>query len=102
MIRGKRILINLLLPAPIGLAFVYGLAWVNMRRLGFPITLHIPTREDALEGLAIIIFAYLFAIIPSILFTVAMEWLYRKRGVAPISGKALLYSTFGAAHPRRS
>lgn len=104
MTRWKRILINLLLPAPIGLVFVYGLAWVNLRRQGFPMTGHIPTREDAREGLGILIFAYLFAIIPSILFTLAMEWLYKRRSFNPGSGTAVSASTLGGtlsalAHP---
>jgi hypothetical protein len=95
MTRWKRILVNLLLPAPIGLVYTFGIIWLSLASRGTLGPISLPTRQSVLEGLAILAVAYLFAILPSILFTVAMEWLYRKKSVAPSSGKALLYSTIG-------
>ena len=89
-----RITLNLLLPAPLGLVYVYGIAAANDLRQGLPTGIGLHARELA-ELLAMIFVAYCFAIIPSALFAGGMEYLYRRRNVAPRSRAAVLASTAG-------
>jgi hypothetical protein len=93
----KRICSNLLLPPPIGLAYVVVFVWAYEARKGLRGPLHIPVRQDMLEGAVIVLMAYVIAIVPSAVFTAALEFLYRRRGLSTQSGKALVYSAIGGA-----
>ena len=90
-----RIALNLLLP---GLIAGGGIG--SLIALGAVLdTAHTTTHQspaelldDALGIGAIILYATAFTILPAAISTGVLEWLYRKRGLSPASGRAVLIS----------
>jgi len=94
MRRWKRICMNMLLPSLVaaGILIAVGAFSEITDKKG-----HMDVTQDAGVAVLILIFSYVYAIIPSVIFTGAMEWLYRKKGLRPSSMKAVGASTLCGA-----
>lgn len=90
----KRICINLLLPAPVAGTVFFGYFYFTNRHDG---TGTINLSELAFAVSYFIGLSYCFAIIPSAVFTAAMEGLYRIKHFSPASWTAVLISAAGGA-----
>ncbi len=94
MRRWKRICMNMLLPSLVaaGILIAVGAFSEITDKKG-----HMDVTQDAGVAVLVLIFSYVYAIIPSVIFTGAMEWLYRKKGLRPSSMKAVGASTLCGA-----
>jgi len=88
--RWKRICLNLLLPSVVaaGILISVGAFSEILDKKG-----HMDLAQDAGVALLVLIFSFVYAIIPSAIFMGVMEWLYQTRGLKSSSMKAVGVST---------
>jgi ligand-binding SRPBCC domain-containing protein len=86
MRRWKRICMNLLLPSLVaaGILISVGVFSEVADKRG-----HFDFTQDSGVAALVLLFSYVYAIIPSAIFMGAMEWLYQKKGLRPSSIEAV-------------